>query len=120
MLAFRLRVANSDPAEKIHTVVLRCQIQIEVARRKYSTQDQERLRDLFGEPERWGQTLRNLLWTNASVVIPQFTGDTTVDLQIPCTFDFSVATTKYFNGLSDGEIPVLLMFSGTVFYADSD
>jgi hypothetical protein len=119
LLAFKLQVANRDPNEKIHTVVLRCQIQIEVARRKYDAGEQENLRDLFGEPARWGQTLRNLLWTNASAVIPQFTGATSVDLQVPCTFDFSVATTKYFNGLSDGEIPVCLMFSGTVFYADS-
>jgi len=117
-LAFRLRIANSDPMETIHTVVLRCQIQIEVARRKYSAEDQEHLRDLFGEPERWGQTLRNLLWSNTSVVVPRFAVVTTVDLQVPCTFDFSVATTKYFNGLEDGEIPVCLMFSGTVFYAD--
>jgi len=29
-----------------------------------------------------------------------------------------VATTKYFNGLEDGDIPVCLMFSGSVFYAD--
>jgi hypothetical protein len=119
LLAFKLRVVNRDPHEKIHTVVLRCQIQIEVARRKYGAGEQENLCDLFGEPARWGQTLRNLLWTNASAVIPQFTGATSVDLQVPCTFDFSVATTKYFNGLSDGEIPVCLMFSGTVFYADS-
>jgi hypothetical protein len=116
-LAFKLRVANVDPAETIHTVVLRCQIQIEVTRRRYTAGDQERLRDLFGEPERWGQTLRNLLWTNTSAVIPQFTGATTADLQVPCTFDFSVATTKYFNGLADGDIPVLMMFSGSVFYA---
>lgn len=117
-LAFKLLVTNADPEEVIHTVVLRCQIQIEVARRRYTAVDQERLRDLFGEPERWGQTLRNLLWTNTSAVVPQFQGSTTVDLPVPCSFDFSVATTKYFNGLSDGEIPVLLMFSGSVFYAD--
>jgi len=117
-LAFKLRVTNAVPDEKIHTVVLRCQIQIEVTRRRYTALDQERLRDLFGEPERWGQTLRNLLWTNASVVIPQFTGVTNVDLHVPCSFDFSIATTKYFTGLTDGHIPVCLMFSGTVFYAD--
>lgn len=121
-LAFKLRVANADPEEGIHTVVhtvvLRCQIQIEVARRRYTAGEQEKLRDLFGEPERWGQTLHNLLWTNTSAIVPQFTGVTTVDLQVPCTFDFSVATTKYFSGLSDGDIPVFLMFSGTVFYAD--
>ena len=119
-LAFKLRVANYDPAEMIHTVVLRCQIQIEVTRRRYNDLDRERLRDLFGEPERWGQTLRNLLWANTSAVVPQFSGVTTVDLQVPCTFDFSIATTKYFNGLSDGDIPVCLMFSGTVFYQDGD
>jgi hypothetical protein len=98
--------------------VLRCQIQIEVTRRRYTPSDQEQLRDLFGEPERWGQTLRNLHWINATGVVPKFTGVTSVDLQVPCTFDFSIATTKYFNGLSDGEIPVCVMFSGTVFYAD--
>src|SRR5580698_7191291 len=117
-IAFDMNWKNADPAETLYTVVLRCQIQIEVARRKYSGADQEKLRDLFGEPERWGQTLRSLLWTHASVVVPQFTGSTTVSMQVPCTFDFNIATTKYFNGLADGDIPVFLMFSGTVFYAD--
>src|ERR1700733_10496178 len=119
-LAFKLRVANTDLAETIHTVALRCQIQIEVTRRRYTATAQERLRDLFGEPERWGQTLRNLLWANASVVTPAFTGSTTVDLPVPCTFDFSVATTKYFTGLEDGDVPVLMLFSGSVFYAEPE
>jgi hypothetical protein len=119
-LAFRLCVANANPAEAIHTVALRCQIQLEVTRRRYAASEQESLRDLFGEPARWGQTLRNLLWTNTSMVIPPFTGEIAVDLHVPCTFDFSVATTKYFHGLEEGEIPVCLMFSGTVFYADHD
>jgi hypothetical protein len=74
------------------------------------------LADLFGEPSRWGQTLRGMLWTHVSTVIPQFSGSTSVDLEIPCTFDFNVAATKYFYGLADGEIPLNLMFSGTVFY----
>src|SRR5580658_6141581 len=98
-LAFKLRVSNADPEESIHTVVLRAQIQIEVTRRRYTPEDQENLKDLFGEPERWGQTLRSLLWTHASVVIPRFQDSTTVDLPVPCTFDFNVATTKYLNGL---------------------
>jgi hypothetical protein len=117
-IAFGLRVVNANPVESIHTVVLRCQIQIEVTRRRYSGPDQERLRDLFGEPERWGQTLRSLLWTHASAVVPAFTGSTSFQLQVPCTFDFNVAATKYFGGLADGEIPLCLMFSGTVFYED--
>jgi hypothetical protein len=120
MLAFKLRVANSNPDEPIHTVFLRCQIQIEATRRRYSPEDQARLRDLFGEPERWGRTLRNLHWTNACVVIPRFTGVATAELQVPCTFDFNVAATKYFGGLKNGDIPLCLMFSGTVFYADPE
>jgi len=119
-IAFALNLQNLDPEETIHTVVLRCQIQIEVARRKYSGQDQEKLRDLFGEPERWGQTLRSLLWTHASAVVPQFKRSTVVSMPVPCTFDFNIAATKYFNGLAEGDIPLCLMFSGTVFYADAE
>jgi hypothetical protein len=119
-LAFKLRLTNADPQETIHTVALRCQIQLEVTRRKYTAEDQERLLDLFGEPSRWGETLRNLLWTHANLIVPSFQGTTLVDLPVPCTFDFNVAATKYFDGLSDGEIPVCLQFSGTVFYATNE
>lgn len=116
LLAFKLRLTTADPAETIHTVALRCQIQMEVTRRKYTAGDQERLLDLFGEPARWGQTLRNLLWTHASLVVPSFQGTTLVDLPVPCSFDFNVAATKYFDGLADGDVPICVQFSGTVFY----
>ena len=120
MLAFKLRLTDANPEQTIHTVALRCQIQLEVTRRKYTPEDQERLLDLFGEPSRWGQTLRNLLWTHANLVVPSFKGTTLVDLPVPCTFDFNVAATKYFDGLADGEVPVCLQFSGTVFYASDE
>jgi hypothetical protein len=116
LLSFKLRVTNTVPGELIHTVVLRAQIQIEVTRRHYSSEEQSRLLDLFGEPDRWGQTLRNLLWTHAIVVVPSFAKETLVELQVPCTFDFNVAATKYFHGLSDGDLPLNFLFSGTVFY----
>ena len=116
LLAFKLRISNRDAEEPIHTIALRCQIMIDTARRGYRGEDQERLRDLFGEPERWGQTLRPMLWTHTSVVVPSFTGGTVVELPVPCTFDFNVAATKYFAGLADGEVPLNLQFSGTVFY----
>jgi hypothetical protein len=118
MIGFKLRIANADPEEIIHAVVLRCQIQLEVARRRYTPAEQSQMLDLFGDPERWSQTLRSMLWTHASVVAPSFTGTTVVDLQVPCTFDFNVAATKYFHGLQSGQVPLLFMFSGTVFYAD--
>jgi len=117
LLAFKLRLSSANPEQVIHTVALRCQIQLEVTRRKYSAEDQERLLDLFGEPSRWGQTLRSLLWTHANLVVPSFTGSTLVDLPVPCSFDFNVAATKYFEGLAEGDVPVCLQFSGTVFYA---
>ena len=116
LLIFKLGIVNAEIEEPIHTVALRCQIQIEAPRRRYSAGEQERLRDLFGEPERWSQTLRTMLWTHASTVVTPFTGSTVVDLPVPCTFDFNVAATKYFAGLEDGEVPLCLQFSGTIFY----
>jgi hypothetical protein len=120
LLSFRLSVANAESQQAIYSVALRCQIQIEVTRRKYTEQDQQRMLDLFGEPERWSQTLRNMLWTNASAVVAPFVGSSTVEMQVPCTFDFNVAATKYFYGLEGGEIPLCLMFSGTVLYDGGD
>jgi hypothetical protein len=114
---FKLRVSNADPSETIQSVALRGQVQIEVTRRRYRPEEQEKLRDLFGEPDRWSQTLRNLLWTHIHVNIPPFQGETMVDLPVPCTFDFNVGATKYFYGLEDGEVPLCVMFSGTVFYS---
>jgi len=118
-LAFGLRVSNAAPAETIHTVVLRCQIQIDVTRRRYAPDEEQRLRDLFGDPARWSQTLRTMLWAHANTVISAFAGESTVDLLVPCTFDFNVAATKYFYGLSTGEVPLSLLFSGSVFYEDA-
>jgi uncharacterized protein DUF6084 len=113
---FKLRLNNADPSEAIHSVVLRCQIQLEVTRRRYTAEEQRKLHDLFGEPERWSQTLRNLLWTHVNVNVPPFQGETVIDLPVPCTFDFNVGATKYFHGLADGQVPLCVMFSGTVFY----
>jgi Family of unknown function (DUF6084) len=120
LLGFKLRVTNTPPDEAIHTVVLRTQIQIEVTRRHYSAEEQEQLLDLFGEPERWSQTLRNMLWTQAIVTVPQFKDQAVVDLPVPCTFDFNVAAIKYFHGLTAGDLPLIFLFSGTVFYEERD
>ncbi|GAC1673858.1 MAG: DUF6084 family protein [Candidatus Acidiferrum sp.] len=120
LLAFKVRIANTPSEEIIHTVALRAQIQIEVTRRKYEAAEQAQLQDLFGQPDRWGQTLRNMLWTHASVVVPKFTGNVLADIPVPCTFDFNVAATKYFHGLTNGDLPLCFQFSGTVFYQVQD
>jgi hypothetical protein len=113
LLNFHLLLCSDRP---IHALTLCCQVRIEPARRRYSEAEQRRLRDLFGAPERWSQTLRSLLWTNASVVVPPFSESVGVDLPVPCTFDFNVASTKYFHGIEEGEVPLVMLFSGTIFY----
>ena len=119
-IGFKLRIDNANETETIHSVALRGQIRIEVTKRRYTPEEQAGMRDLFGEPERWSQTLRSLLWTHVSTVVPSFQGTTLTELPIPCTFDFNVATTKYFEGLTAGEIPLHFLFSGTVFYAGAE
>jgi hypothetical protein len=120
LLSFQLVVENKPPTERIHTVLLQCQIQIESVKRQYNDREREKLVDLFGEPSRWGQTLRKKLWTHASVSIPAFEERTTIDINVPCSYDLNVVGTKYFYSLEEGNIPLLFLFSGTVFYEDED
>jgi hypothetical protein len=111
-----LRVAIRDAGQaRIHAVGLKVQIQIEAQRRHYSGAEEGRLFELFGEPARWGETLRTMLWTHVGTMIPAFDGEVEIDLPIACSYDFEVAAAKYFHALDDGEIPILLQFSGTVF-----
>ena len=118
LLGLKLRIRNRQPSERVRSIALQSQIQIEAPRRPYAPQEQSGLLDLFGEPERWNQTLRNTLWTHASVNIAGFQGETTALLPVPCTFDFNVAATKYFHALDNGAVPLCLLFSGSVFYDD--
>jgi uncharacterized protein DUF6084 len=120
LLAFKLRIANEPTDELIHTVALRAQVQLEVSKRQYSANEQAQLQDLFGAPDRWGQTLRSMLWTHVSTMVPRFAGSTFAELHVPCSFDFNVAATKYFHGLSSGEIPLCFQFSGTIFYRSAE
>jgi hypothetical protein len=116
-IVFRLRITNRS-AVAIHSVMLKCQAHIDASRRQYSEREKQRLKDLFGEPARWGQTLRGLFWTTVNTIVPSFDESVVVDLQVPCTFDFNVVVTKYFAGLDNGDIPLSFFFNGTIFYAD--
>jgi hypothetical protein len=123
-LLFKLRISEArpdgEPPTPIHAVALRCQVRIEPARRRYQAAEEPRLLDLFGTPDRWGQTMRTMLWTHVSAVAPPFIGTGEADLPVPCSFDFSLAATKYFNALEGGELPLCFLFSGTVFYEAAD
>jgi len=115
-LSFKLRITNAEP-EPVHSIALRAQVQVEPVRRRYSPEEQQKLKTLFGEPEQWSKSLLPLLWANVNVNVGAFTGSTLIDLPVPCTFDFNVAITKYIYGLEGGELPTSLLFSGTVFHA---
>ena len=119
LVSLRLHISNaaSDP---IHAVLLRCQVQIEAPRRAYEESEQEGLADLFGAPARWPTTLKPLLWTQLGATVPAFAGETRFELQVPCTVDLNVASGKYFQSLASGAVPLLLLFSGTVFHAAPD
>jgi hypothetical protein len=120
LLHFILEITNTPETEKIQSVMLQTQIQIQAPQRSYTAEEKEKLRELFGVPEDWGQTLRTRLWAHANTIVPQFQGQTKTTVAIPCTFDFQVAATKYFYALEDGDVPLLFLFSGTVFYAGPD
>lgn len=108
---------SSDVA--IQSVVLHSQIQIEALRRTYSGTEQSRLRDLFGEPERWGQTLRALLWANLTTTVPAFAESIGIKLAVPCTFDLTVTVNKYFHAMEEREVPITVLFCGTMLYRGS-
>ncbi|MEY2568479.1 MAG: hypothetical protein QOE35_3008 [Actinomycetota bacterium] len=114
-LLFRLRITDTGDRH-VHAMALRCQIRIEPQRRPYTEEEAERLLDLFGELTRWGETLKPLQFANVSVMVPGFSGSTEVDVHVPCTYDFEVSAAKYFHSLDDGEVPLLLLFSGTAFF----
>lgn len=119
-LAARLRIENARRNEPVHSISLNCQVTIQPLGRGYTAAEEARLLDLFGERERWAQTMKPLLWTIAVLRVPAFTHNVAIDIPLPCTLDFDVAATKYFYGLEQGSIRASVVFSGTVFYARAD
>jgi hypothetical protein len=116
LLQFRVAAKNSSP-QTIQSVLLHAQIQILSPQRAYNLREKENLIELFGAPERWGNTLRNRVWTSADTTIGSFTDRAEATFSVPCSYDLSFAATKYFHALEEGEIPLLFLFSGTIFYA---
>jgi hypothetical protein len=113
-IMFRLAVEEAD-GFSIHALALRCQIRIEPQRRHYNAIEQDRLYELFGETPQWGDSLRPFLWTHVSTTLGRFDGSTEFELPVECTYDFDVAGAKYLHGLAEGDVPLILLLSGTVF-----
>jgi hypothetical protein len=113
-LTAKLRIEETTDTT-VHAIALRCQVRIEPQRRPYSAVEGDGLADLFGERQRWSSTLKPFLWMHTSAMVRGFCGSIDVDLPLPCTYDFEVAAAKYLHAVGDGDIPLSLMFSGTVF-----
>ncbi len=103
--------------EPIHAIALRAQVRIEPMRRAYSDEEADGLLDLFGPRERWSTTLQTFQWLQTAAMVQGFTGATEVSLPLECTYDFEVAAAKYLHALRDGCVPLLFLFSGTLFSA---
>jgi hypothetical protein len=113
-LTARLRVEEAT-GQTIHAIALRCQVRVEPQRRRYDAGEQQGLVGLFGERDRWIDTLKPFLWMQCNTTVQGFTDVTEVDLVLPCTYDFDVIGSRYLHALDAGTVPLTLLFSGTVF-----
>ena len=113
-ISLTLRISETS-GQRIDTIALRCQIRIEPSRRRYTSAEEERLRDLFGETTRWADTLKPMQFTNVSTMVTSFSGSTEVQLPVNFSYDLEIGSGRYFASLEAGEIPLLLLFSGTIF-----
>lgn len=118
-LRFALEI-ESAAQRPVRSILLDVQIRIAARRRLYDDAATDRLFDLFGPRENWATALNSLLWTRTTLVVPPFAGRTTVDLPVVCTYDLEVAATRYFDALSDGEVPLEFLFSGSIFYTSDE
>ncbi len=100
---------------RVHAVALRCQVRVEPLRRGYTDAEAGKVVDLFGGRARWGTTMQPLQLAFLTQVLPGFDGTCEFDLPLPLSYDVDVAAHKYLAGLEDGDVPLVLLFSGTVF-----
>jgi len=112
--------ATEPEGREVYAVALSTQIQIDPARRPHDEATRERLVELFGAPERWGATTHSFQWARIESLVPSFTESTAFTVEVPCTYDLEVTSAKYFDALSDGDVPLSFHFNGTVLYRGAD
>lgn len=113
-LSFRVRLEEPDHGT-VHAVVVRTQVRIEPERRAYSETERARLVELFGQPSQWSGSLHPFLWAELATCVGPFQGATELSLPMTVTYDLEVAAGRYLQGLQGGSVPLVLLFSGTVF-----
>ena len=119
MLMLDLQVSETS-GRPVYMIALTIQVMLEPARRRYDDPTREKLLELFGPPERWSVTTRSLVWCQLDVLVPAFTGSTTVSVPISAAYDLELAAAKYLHSLPDGEAPLALHFNGTIYYPGDD
>ena len=117
-LVFNLQITNDTPDEEVYAAALKCQIIIEATKRQYDAETKSRLYELFGNAERWGETVGTTFWQIIMVPIPRFTDQVVVEINVTCSEDQIIAAGKYFYGVQDGIVPLAFLFSGTLFFKD--
>jgi hypothetical protein len=115
-ILFKLKITNTMEGEEVYAVGLRSQLRIEAMHRTYEDKTKERLLEVFGKPERWGQTLKSLFWKQITVPVPQFIGETIINIPLECGEDMSTAVGKYMYAIEEGPVPLNFFFNGSIFY----
>ena len=118
-LGLRLRI-EADGGRAVRAIGLAVRVRIAAPRRRHAPGERERLRELFGPERDWGRSLAAVPWTQATLQVGPFAGETRVEVALPCTYDFEVASAKYLAALEDGEVPLELLFGGALFYDGPD
>lgn len=113
---FKLKITNAVKDEEVYAAALKTQVRIEAIHRKYDKETKDRLIEVFGKPERWGETLKSLYWKSIIIPIPRFTGQTIVEFPLECSEDMTAAIGKYMYSLDEGDIPLAFIFNGSIFY----
>jgi len=113
---FRLRI--SVEGARVQAMALRCHVRIDARRRRHALVERERLSELFGDESQFERALRPITWAQAAVVVPTFEGAIECNLAVACTYDLEVGTTKYLHAVREGTVPLLFLFSGTMFRVD--
>jgi hypothetical protein len=119
-LVFNLQITNNSENEEIYAVSLKCQLMIEAVKRRYDEESKNRLFELFGPHTRWDETLRTFFWQIINIPVPAFKNKTTIEISVPCSEDFGTAAGKYFYAVREGNVPLDFLFSGTLFYKNTE
>jgi hypothetical protein len=114
-LRFELDVARlGGPA--LCAASLTVDIRIDVARRAYPPGARAALAEVFGLPSQWTRTMTPLAWTQITVQVPAVEDRARLPLTVGCATDAELAITRYLRAVGNEPVPLLLLFSGTLFY----